>query len=172
MALQRPLEGKGLIVTEDGGRVVEPDPWFRIVATGNTRGRGDDHGSYSGTRPMNGAQLDRFTVWAEVDYLPHDETVALLTSRGADEDTASKMASYFATHTTGFKQGDTQVPMTPRTLLEWLDVTQFLLDRDDHPVRSAFRWTMLCPLRRGRSGHGAGLLRPAPVPLIKQSRRR
>lgn len=143
MALQRPLEGKGLIVTEDGGRVVEPDPWFRIVATGNTRGRGDDHGSYSGTRPMNGAQLDRFTVWAEVDYLPHDETVALLTSRGADEGTASKMASYFATHTTGFKQGDTQVPMTPRTLLEWLDVTQFLADRDDHPVWSAFRWTML-----------------------------
>ena len=144
-ALQRPMEGKGFIVTEDGGREIVPNAWFRIMATANTKGRGDEHGAYSGTRVMNSAMLDRFTVWAEVPYLTEAQTSKLLTSRGVGSDMADIMATYFGLHTKAFEMGETTIPLTPRTMLEWADVAMFLLattDKDD-ALKTGFEWTML-----------------------------
>ena len=39
---QRVLEGNGLLISEDGGRRVDANPWFRLIATANTVGQGDD----------------------------------------------------------------------------------------------------------------------------------
>ena len=144
-ALQRPMEGKGFIVTEDGGREVKPNAWFRIMATANTKGRGDEHGAYSGTRVMNSAMLDRFTVWAEVPYLTEAQTGKLLANKGVDADTASLMASYFSLHTKAFEMGETTIPLTPRTMLEWADVTMFLQATTDkeEAFSTGFEWTML-----------------------------
>jgi len=144
-ALQRPMEGKGFIVTEDGGREVAPNAWFRIMATANTKGRGDEHGAYSGTRVMNSAMLDRFTVWAEVPYLTASQTTKLLTNKGVGSDMADIMAGYFELHTKAFEMGETTIPLTPRTMLEWADVAMFLLattDKDD-ALKTGFEWTML-----------------------------
>lgn len=144
-ALQRPMEGKGFIVTEDGGREVKPHAWFRIMATANTKGRGDEHGAYSGTRVMNSAMLDRFTVWAEVPYLTEAQTSKLLANKGVDADTAGLMASYFSLHTKAFEMGETTIPLTPRTMLEWADVTMFLQATTDkaEAFSTGFEWTML-----------------------------
>jgi cobaltochelatase CobS len=144
-ALQRPMEGKGFIVTEDGGREVKPNAWFRIMATANTKGRGDEHGAYSGTRVMNSAMLDRFTVWAEVPYLTEAQTGKLLANKGVDADTAGLMASYFSLHTKAFEMGETTIPLTPRTMLEWADVTLFLqaTSGKDEAFYTGFEWTML-----------------------------
>lgn len=144
-ALQRPMEGKGFIVTEDGGREVKPNAWFRIMATANTKGRGDEHGAYSGTRVMNSAMLDRFTVWAEVPYLTEAQTSKLLANKGVDADTAGLMASYFSLHTKAFEMGETTIPLTPRTMLEWADVTMFLQATTDkaEAFSTGFEWTML-----------------------------
>ena len=144
-ALQRPMEGKGFIVTEDGGREITPNAWFRIMATANTKGRGDEHGAYSGTRVMNSAMLDRFTVWAEVPYLTEAQTNKLLVNKGVGSDMADIMASYFGLHTKAFEMGETTIPLTPRTMLEWADVAMFLLsttDKDD-ALKTGFEWTML-----------------------------
>ena len=144
-ALQRPMEGKGFIVTEDGGREVKPNAWFRMFGTMNTKGRGDDHGNYQGTRPMNAALLDRFTVWAEVPYLTASQTSKLLTNRGLGSDMADVMARYFELHTKAFEMGETTIPLSPRTMLEWCDVAMFLLattDKDD-ALQTGFEWTML-----------------------------
>ena len=67
--MQSALEGNGLVITEDGGRIVRPHSHFRMFATGNTQGQGDEKGMYQGARPQSLALLDRFTVWAKIDYL-------------------------------------------------------------------------------------------------------
>jgi cobaltochelatase CobS len=71
--MQRALEGGGLMLTEDGGRIVKPHRMFRIFATGNTVGQGDEFGMYQGARPQSLAMLDRFTVWVKVEYLNSTE---------------------------------------------------------------------------------------------------
>ena len=76
---QRATEGKGLLLTEDGGRLVKPHPLFRFVATANSRGQGDEYGVYAGVRPMNGALLNRFPMFIEVDYMSGEEEGAMLT---------------------------------------------------------------------------------------------
>lgn len=76
--LQRALEGKGLTITEDAGRVVQPHSLFRFVATANSRGQGDEFGFYAGVRPLNIAMLDRFTMFIEVPYLDKDDEMRLL----------------------------------------------------------------------------------------------
>jgi len=68
MCLQPVLEGKPLYLKKIG-RYVAPAPGFTVVATANTKGRGDD-GKYAHTTIMNEAMLERFAVmmeqgWAE-----------------------------------------------------------------------------------------------------------
>jgi len=72
MCLQSVLEGKPLYIKKIG-RYITPAPGFTVVATSNTKGRGDD-GRYMHTAVMNDAMLERFAVmfehgWAE----PHIE---------------------------------------------------------------------------------------------------
>ena len=67
MVLQAVLEGKPLTITETG-EVIYPHEDFRIFATSNTLGQGDDTGLYNGTQPQNFAQLDRFTLVEVIDY--------------------------------------------------------------------------------------------------------
>jgi len=65
--LQAVLEGNPLQIA-DTGEIVYPEEGFRIFATGNTIGQGDETGLYSGTQVQNFAQLDRFTMAEYVDY--------------------------------------------------------------------------------------------------------
>jgi cobaltochelatase CobS len=57
-----------LTLTMKGGEAVRPHPNFRIVATDNTLGFGDQSGLYPDTRVQDAAFLDRFTVKLTVGY--------------------------------------------------------------------------------------------------------
>lgn len=63
MCLQPVLEGKPLYLKKIG-RYISPAPGFNVVATANTKGRGDD-GKYAHTTIMNEAMLERFAVMLE-----------------------------------------------------------------------------------------------------------
>lgn len=79
--VQRALEQKGVLIPEDGNRLVAPHPWSRIGATSNTKGQGDERRAYAGARIFSLAILDRLRKTAEVDYLDWQTEAALLAER-------------------------------------------------------------------------------------------
>lgn len=114
-AIQRATEGKGLLLTEDGGRLVKPHPLFRFVATANSRGQGDEHGVYAGVRPMNGALLNRFGTFIEIDYMtPEEESALLEREYKLPKDITKNLVEFAKLCRKAFKSGETSVPVSPR----------------------------------------------------------
>jgi len=77
--LQGVLEPCGkLVIADNGGEIIEPHKDFRLVATANTLGCGDDSGLYAGTNVLNASFLDRWGAVFELDYLPEDKEAELI----------------------------------------------------------------------------------------------
>ena len=116
--VQRALEHKGLLLTEDGGRLVTPHPLFRFVATANTRGQGDEYGMYSGTRVMNASMLDRFTAFLEFKYMAPNVESNLLTKRCPmlPKPQADAFANYAKEIRTAFEKAEVYNTISPRGL--------------------------------------------------------
>tara|TARA_B100000212_G_scaffold69671_1_gene48830 strand:+ start:21 stop:1697 length:1677 start_codon:yes stop_codon:yes gene_type:complete len=113
--LQRLTEGNGFMLLEDGGRTIQPHPFFRIFATANTNGRGDDTGLYSGTRALGAAFINRFKPYIDVEYMPADEERALLKTKvGLNDDDATTITNYATEHRVSFMQANLTLPCSPR----------------------------------------------------------
>ncbi len=138
--MQAALEGNGLRITEDGDRLVKPHPMMRMFATGNTVGQGDEHGMYQGARPQSIALLDRFTVWARIDYLKAEERTDLVKRhfpmmKKADQNT---LAQYIKEHLVAFEKGDIVQPISPRGMLAVAEATVMFGD-----IKEALQMTVL-----------------------------
>lgn len=71
------LDRRPLQVNLCGLEVVEPSPFFRVVATANTSGMGDTKALYVSAQRQDIAAMDRF--WKiKVEYLPESEEKELL----------------------------------------------------------------------------------------------
>ena len=116
--IQRALEGKGLTVTEDGGRVVQQNPLFSFVATANSRGQGDEKGWYAGVRPLNLAFLNRFGAFIEIDYLDREDEGRLLHQvyAGLDKDEVDNMTAFTEKVRAAFNNGEVSQTISPRNL--------------------------------------------------------
>lgn len=116
--LQRALENKGLTLTEDAGRLVKPHPLFSFAATANSRGQGDEHGWYSGVRPMNLAFLNRFGAFIEVNYMDEDDELQFI--KDAYPKLNVVMAEQFARFAQlirgAFMNGEISQTLSPRNL--------------------------------------------------------
>lgn len=77
-ALNDVLEGRPLTIMQNFGEVVRPSPYFRVIATANTKGCGDPLGFYNGARQLNQAFLDRWR-FVEFDYPGPEVETAILT---------------------------------------------------------------------------------------------
>ena len=67
LCLQSLLEGKGVYLKKVN-RYVKPSPGFNVIATANTKGKGDDTGMFIGANILNEAFLERFAFTFEQDY--------------------------------------------------------------------------------------------------------
>jgi midasin (ATPase involved in ribosome maturation) len=67
MCLQPVLEGKGIFLKKINEWVVPADG-FTVIATANTKGKGDSTGNFIGAGVMNEAFLERFPITVEQDY--------------------------------------------------------------------------------------------------------
>ena len=148
--MQRVFEGNGLMLTEDGGRIVQPHRMFRMFATGNTVGQGDEFGMYQGARPQSMAMLDRFTVWAHIDYLNEAERKRLISKRvpSLAKDMLDKVNKYVTEHIEAFKTSKVMQPITPRGYLDMAEsivmFTQvFPASKQDKAIEEAVAMTVL-----------------------------
>ena len=80
MCLQSVLEGKGVMIKKIG-QFVHPADGFTVIATANTKGKGDDNGRFAGTRILNEAFLDRFDFTYEQSYAPKATEKKILTKK-------------------------------------------------------------------------------------------
>lgn len=67
LCLQPILEGKPYF-DKKTGEVVHPEKGFNIIATANTKGRGNDDGKFIGANVLNEAFLERFAITVEQEY--------------------------------------------------------------------------------------------------------
>lgn len=125
--MQRALEKNGLMLTEDGGRLIVPHTFFRFVATANTRGQGDEFGAYPGARPQSAALLDRYTTWVEVGYLDQADERQLIIDRvpGIDTGLVDKMMMFAKEMRKAFLNGEIIQPLSPRGLVQAADFIAF-----------------------------------------------
>ena len=79
--IQRVLELSGRLTLLDQKRVIKPHPYFRLFATANTVGLGDTSGLYHGTQQINQGQMDRWSIVATLNYLPHDREVDIVLAK-------------------------------------------------------------------------------------------
>ena len=54
------LEGRPLVISQNGGEVIKAHPLFRVFVTGNSTGAGDMSGQYQGIQMQNLAAMDRY----------------------------------------------------------------------------------------------------------------
>ena len=117
--LQRALENKGFTVLEDGDRFIEPNPLFRIFATANTKGQGDETGSYQGARHQSLAFLDRFNVFTHVPYLSQEQESGLIVRANPtlDNELAKQLVKFAQEVREAFRNGTIYMTISVRGLL-------------------------------------------------------
>lgn len=125
--IQRILERDGHFTLLDQNRVIHPHPYFRLFSTANTVGLGNLTGLYQGTQVLNHAQIDRWNIVAQLDYLPREEEIEIVLARvphKATEKRRQLIASMVAVADLtrkGFAAGDLSTLMSPRTVITWAE---------------------------------------------------
>jgi len=122
------IEGAPLVIAQNGGEVIRPHPKFRVIATGNSSGQGDQSGLYQGVMRQNLAFMDRFRL-LEVGYPDETEEGQLLelTVPKLPEAIRSKMIDVANQIRRLFVGNDPvatlTVTMSTRSLIRWASLT-------------------------------------------------
>jgi len=138
--IQRVLEVSGKLTLLDQNKVIRAHPAFRLFSTTNTIGLGDTTGLYHGTQQINQGQMDRWSIVATLNYLPHDAEVEIVASKvpNYDKKIISSMVRVADMTRNAFINGDLSTVMSPRTVITWAENAGIYND-----VGFAFRLTFL-----------------------------
>ncbi len=143
--IQRVLEVEGKLTLLDQNKVITPHPFFRLFSTTNTIGLGDTTGLYHGTQQINQAQMDRWSIVTNLNYLEHEAEVEIVLGKAKHyaetEDgarTISNMVAVADLTRKGFVNGDVSIVMSPRTVITWAENAEIFGD-----LGFAFRVTFL-----------------------------
>ncbi|HWA91949.1 MAG TPA: cobaltochelatase subunit CobS [Rhizomicrobium sp.] len=142
--IQRVLEVSGKLTLLDQNKVIRAHPAFRLFSTTNTIGLGDTTGLYHGTQQINQGQMDRWSIVATLNYLPHDNEVDIVLAKVPSYKTAeqkkqiSAMVRVADMTRNAFINGDLSTVMSPRTVITWAENAEIYDD-----IGFAFRLTFL-----------------------------
>ena len=142
--IQRILERDGRFTLLDQNRVLQPHPQFRLFATANTLGLGNLNGLYHGSQRLNHAQIDRWNIVANLNYLARDEEVQIVLARvpamadSRGQALIASMVSVAQLTRNGFEVGDLSTLMSPRTVITWAENYDIF-----HDLALAFRLSFL-----------------------------
>ena len=123
--LQRILESDGNFTLLDRNKVVKQNKYFRLFATANTIGLGDTTGLYTGTQQINQAQLDRWEIVTNLNYLNPEKELEIILSKNKNlnnesgKENVKNMIKVASLTRKGFMSGDISTVMSPRTVLNW-----------------------------------------------------
>jgi cobaltochelatase CobS len=142
--IQRVLEVSGKLTLLDQNKVIRAHPAFRLFSTTNTIGLGDTTGLYHGTQQINQGQMDRWSIVATLNYLPHDSEVDIVLAKVPSYNTPEKKKQISAMvrvadmTRNAFINGDLSTVMSPRTVITWAENAEIYDD-----IGFAFRLTFL-----------------------------
>jgi cobaltochelatase CobS len=117
---QSVLEGEALVIKDAPPqfRRIVPHPQFRLTATGNTNGVGDETGLYQGTLIGNAANYSRFPITEEVMYMDAGIEANILTLKCGVSNADAKVMVSFANGIRGmFAERKISMTVSPRELI-------------------------------------------------------
>jgi len=119
------LDGESYLIPETGERV-HPHQDFRIAAAGNGL-NGVKQANYRGTKRMNDALLDRFTLGIELDYMAEDDEIKNLAGKApnlASEVVKTMVELSIAVRKSFNVDESLSITLSTRVLEAWGEVTQ------------------------------------------------
>jgi len=118
------LEGSRNLFLEDTGETIHAAEGFCVIATGNTAGKSDPTGVYTGTEVLNSAFLDRFGIKLSMDYLEPEVETAMLMRRFPNEkrDEVKILCLAAKEIRESFKQGALTLTLSTRKLIDYLEL--------------------------------------------------
>ena len=142
--IQRVLESEGSFTLLDKNKVIKQNNYFRLFATANTIGLGDTTGLYTGTQQINQAQMDRWNIVTNLNYLSLEKEMEIILAKNKNlnnsngKEKVSNMIKVASLTRKGFIAGDISTVMSPRTVLHWAENIEIFKD-----TGYAFRVTFL-----------------------------
>lgn len=152
MCLQGILEGKGILIKKTG-EYVEPASGFNIVATANTKGKGDETGRYMAATILDDAFLERFPITVEQEYPSTNVETKILkkvfVNLGIDDDTfAGNLVKWADIIRKTFEEGAIDELISTRRLVhiaeaftifgDKLDAIKYCINRFDAETKNSF----------------------------------
>ncbi|MCC7147160.1 MAG: AAA family ATPase [Phycisphaeraceae bacterium] len=122
------LEPKGeLTLISRGGERVAPNPNFRLMATANTAGFGDESGVHAAAKVQDSAFMSRWDAVFQLEYPEKDqERCFLMSSFGTPEKEASIITELAAITRDAAADGTLLYPMTLRHSISWAKMSPLL----------------------------------------------
>ena len=152
MCLQGILEGKGILIKKTG-EYVEPASGFNIVATANTKGKGDETGRYMAATILDDAFLERFPITVEQEYPSTNVETKILkkvfVNLGIDDDAfAGNLVKWADIIRKTFEEGAIDELISTRRLVhiaeaftifgDKLDAIKYCINRFDADTKNSF----------------------------------
>jgi cobaltochelatase CobS len=125
--IQRILEDNGQFALLEKGTVIKPHPDFRIFATANTVGFGDNTGVYHGTKVLNQGQMDRWSLTVHMHFMPPEIEANIILAKVPYLNTAEKnsivksMVNLATMIRTSFIADEISSLLSPRAVLSWAE---------------------------------------------------
>lgn len=127
--LQRILEDQGKLALLEKSEIINPHSDFRIFATANTIGLGDSTGLYHGTRILNQAQMDRWSMTVNMTFMKPEIEASILLEKVPQlnteigKQTVNKIVNLATMIRIAFVNDEISCSMSPRAVLAWAENT-------------------------------------------------